>query len=107
MDCSFYKDSYNFPFLFISQGNEREKDDSCLSKVEEDTVDMIESCKEICSSINITGISKKILGDEQFIDAILDYFENMVSEIEKMKKRKKKLFNPLEHLDEINRNNPI
>ena len=64
LDCSFYKDSYNFPFLFISQGNEREKDNSCLSKVEEDTVDMVESCKDICASINITGISKKILGDE-------------------------------------------
>jgi hypothetical protein len=107
LDCSFYEKSYEFPFLFEYQENFRENTQNCLDKFDEDSNEMSDQCAAFCNQMNIAGISRHFEGDPSFVEKAIDYYENIIEQIQEQKSKAhsgpetNSEFNPLTHLSQL------
>ena len=105
LDCAFYDNSYEFPFLWENQAKFETVSRNCLEKMDPDSNDLTADCKTFCEVYDIAGISPHLEGDPLFIDQAVDYARGMISEINHKHKSSSASFNPLHHLEDLDDKN--
>ena len=86
-----------------------------MTNFDEESNEISENCKQLCDQLNIAGIGPHFEGSPKFLEKALDYYENLIEEIEleKIKKsenpsdpKKTPKYNPMIHIDEMNHKEP-
>ena len=101
LDCAFYDNSYDFPFLWENQAKFETVSRGCLEKIEPDSSELSAECKEFCEVYNVAGISPHLEGDPLFIDNVIDYVNGLITEINHKHSNAAASFNPMHHLEDL------
>lgn len=81
LDCAYYEEHFDFPFLFKYEEQFKSEALKCLNKFDPENNEVDKSCMNLCGTLKIGGISEHFEGTLSFLKKALDYYDGIVEEI--------------------------